>query len=241
MKVLDTPLDNGGGTLNLLRKGFSHLSAKFQMCVFRPESTLNEKRNADYAAVRVRVMRQVHFSTADQRSVDLVFFVNGLPVATAELKTDFTQTVSDAINQYKTSRLPKDPATGAVQPLFVSGARALVHFAVSNDEVWMTTKLAGETTHFLPFNRGTEDGGAGNPLNPDGSRIRVSVGAGAAARRLAEHPGPADVHQARVEHRPDQRQDHRSRRPCGSRGSTSGRRSPNSRPRSPPKASASAT
>ncbi|MCH9731930.1 MAG: DEAD/DEAH box helicase family protein [Actinomycetia bacterium] len=170
VKVLDTPLDNGGGTLNLLRKGFSHLSAKFEMCVFKPESTLNEKRNADYGAVRVRVMRQVHFSTADQRSVDLVLLVNGLPVATAELKTDFTQTVSDAITQYKTSRLPKDPATGARQPLFTSGARALVHFAVSNDEVWMTTKLAGAKTHFLPFNRGAEDGGAGNPLNPNGSR-----------------------------------------------------------------------
>jgi type I restriction enzyme, R subunit len=170
VKVLDTPLENGGGTLNLLRKGFSHLAAKFQMCFFKPESTLNEKRNTNYTAVRVRVMRQVHFSTADQRSVDLVFFVNGLPVATAELKTDFTQTVFNAITQYKTSRLPKDPGTGAIQPLFNCGARALVHFAVSNEEVWMTTTLAGEKTHFLPFNRGTEDGGAGNPLNPNGSR-----------------------------------------------------------------------
>ncbi|WP_024442708.1 type I restriction endonuclease subunit R [Mycobacterium sp. UM_WGJ] len=170
VKVLDTPLENGGGTLNLLRKGFSHLAAKLQMCVFQPESTLNAKRNADYTAVRLRVMRQVHFSTADNRSVDLVFFVNGLPVATAELKTDFTQTVADAITQYRTSRLPKDPATGKWQPLFESGARALVHFAVSNDEVWMTTCLMGEKTHFLPFNRGTETGGAGNPLNPNGSR-----------------------------------------------------------------------
>ncbi|GFG71468.1 type I restriction endonuclease subunit R [Mycolicibacter senuensis] len=170
VKVLDTPLDNGGGTLNVLRKGFSHLAAKFPMCVFKPESTLNAKRNADYAAVRLRVMRQVHFSTSDQRSVDLVFFVNGLPVATVELKTDFTQTVFDAITQYKTSRLPKDPGTGRIQPLFVAGARALVHFAVSNDEVWMTTNLAGASTHFLPFNRGTEAGGAGNPLNPDGSK-----------------------------------------------------------------------
>ncbi len=170
VKVLDTAMDNGGGTLNLLRKGFSHLSSKFQMCVFEPESTLNAKRNADYAAVRVRVMRQVHFSTSDQRSVDLVFFVNGLPVATAELKTDFTQTIANAINQYRTSRQPKDAATGKVQPLFVSGARALVHFAVTEAEVWMTTGLAGEKTHFLPFNRGTEDGGAGNPMNLDGPR-----------------------------------------------------------------------
>jgi len=170
VKVLDTPMDSGGGTLSLLRKGFSHLSGKFSMCVFKPESTLNAKTNADYAAVRVRVMRQVHFSTADQRSVDLVLFVNGLPVATLELKTVFTQTLADAITQYKTSRLPKDPATGAVHPLFVSGARALVHFAVSNDEVAMTTKLAGTATKFLPFNRGGLDGGEGNPPNPNGSK-----------------------------------------------------------------------
>jgi len=163
VKVLDTPMANGGGTLNLLRKGFSHLSAKFQMCQFKPESTLNLVTTADYEAVRVRVMRQVHFSTADQRSVDLVVFVNGLPVATLELKTDFTQSVADAINQYKTTRAPKDPGSNRVQPLFVSGARALVHFAVSNTEVWMTTQLAGDATRFLPFNRGTEDGGAGNP------------------------------------------------------------------------------
>lgn len=170
VKVLDTPLANGGGTLNMLRKGFSHLSAKFDMCVFKPESGLNAKRNADYAAVRLRVMRQVHFSTAGNQTVDLVFFVNGLPVATAELKTELTQTYADAITQYKTSRLPKDPATGKVQSLFVSGARALVHFAVSEEQVWMTTKLAGDTTHFLPFNRGSEDGGAGNPLNENGPR-----------------------------------------------------------------------
>lgn len=170
VKVLDTPMENGGGTLNVLRKPIGHLSAKFAMCVFKPESTLNEKRSADYAAVRLRVMRQVHFSTAGNQTVDLVFFVNGLPVATAELKTELTQTYADAITQYKTSRLPKDSATGKVQPLFVSGARALVHFAVSEEQVWMTTKLAGDKTHFLPFNRADENGGAGNPLNPLGPR-----------------------------------------------------------------------
>lgn len=168
VKALDTPMENGGGTLNLLRNGFSHLTAKFQLCQFKPESTLNAKTVENYEAVRVRVMRQVHFSTADQRSVDLVLFVNGLPVATLELKTDFTQSITHAIEQYRT-RLPKDTGTGKVQPLFVSGARAVVHFAVSNDEAWMTTKLAGAKTYFLPFNRGTEDGGAGNPLNPHGS------------------------------------------------------------------------
>ncbi|MEU8381617.1 type I restriction endonuclease [Streptosporangium sp. NPDC048865] len=169
VKVLDTPMENGGGTLNVLRNGFSHMAAKFQVCQFKPESTLNAKTVANYGKVRVRVMRQVHFSTADQRSVDLVLLVNGLPVATLELKTDFTQTVEDAKTQYKTSRLPKDLGTNKVQPLFEFGSRALVHFAVSNDEIWMTTKLAGDKTHFLPFNRGTEDGAAGNPLNPNGS------------------------------------------------------------------------
>ncbi|CAN5296561.1 DEAD/DEAH box helicase family protein [soil metagenome] len=169
VKALDTPMENGGGTLNLLRNGFSHLTAKLQVCQFKPESTLNAKTVENYEAVRVRVMRQVHFSTADQRSVDLVLLVNGLPVATLELKTDFTQSITHAIEQYRTTRLPKDAGTGKVQPLFVSGARAVVHFAVSNDEVWMTTKLAGPKTFFLPFNRGTEEGGAGNPLNLYGS------------------------------------------------------------------------
>ncbi|UCA47982.1 DEAD/DEAH box helicase family protein [Streptomyces sp. WA6-1-16] len=169
VKLLTIDMENGGGTLNVLRHGFKHLSARFRMCQFMPESTLNAKTVEDYGKVRLRVMRQVHFSTADQRSVDLVFFINGLPVATAELKTDFTQTVEDAKQQYRNSRHPKDPGTKHVQPLFTSGRGALVHFAVSNDEVWMTTKLASEKTVFLPFNRGTEDGGAGNPLNPEGS------------------------------------------------------------------------
>ena len=103
-------MENGGGTLNVLRKGFSHLAAKFQMCAVQARvDAQREDGQADYGAVRVRVMRQVHFSTADQRSVDLVLFVNGLPVATLELKTDFTQTVADAIEQYKTTRLPEGP------------------------------------------------------------------------------------------------------------------------------------
>jgi type I restriction enzyme R subunit len=169
VKVLDTPMSSGGGTLHALRVGFRHVGAAFRLCQFRPESTLNAATVEDYEKVRLRVMRQVHFSTADQRSVDLVFFVNGLPVATAELKTDFTQSVGDAIAQYRDTRQPQDPKTRKRQPLFESGARALVHFAVSNDEVWMTTRLRGDATHFLPFNRGTESGGAGNPINPHGS------------------------------------------------------------------------
>lgn len=90
------------------------------------------------------------------------------PVATLELKTVFTQTVAEAVTRCKTSWRPKDPGAGAAHPLFVSGARALAHFAVSDDEVMMTTKLAGAATHFLPFNRGGPGGGAGDPPNPGG-------------------------------------------------------------------------
>jgi type I restriction enzyme R subunit len=168
VKVLDTPLEAGGGTLNVLRKGFSHIAARFNMAQFKPESTLNPATVQRYQQMRLRVMRQVHYSTATRHSLDLVLFVNGLPVATLELKTDFTQAITDAIKQYKQNRPVKDPATGRPQPLFGFGTRALVHFAVSNDEVWMTTKLAGDKTHFLPFNRGSTDGGAGNPPAADG-------------------------------------------------------------------------
>jgi type I restriction enzyme R subunit len=163
VKVLDTPLESGGGTLNALRRGFSHIAARFDMCQFAPETSLNPATVERYGKVRLRVMRQVHYSTATKHSLDLVLFVNGLPVATLELKTDFTQSVTDAIEQYKTARPVKDPVTGKPQPLFGFGTRALVHFAVSNDEVWMTTRLAGGQTHFLPFNRGSLDYGAGNP------------------------------------------------------------------------------
>ncbi|KLL09505.1 hypothetical protein FrCorBMG51_24460, partial [Protofrankia coriariae] len=98
------------------------------------------------------MMRQVRFSTADQRSLDLVFFVNGLPVATVELKTDFTQSLDEAISQYRKDRRPV--TNGRPEPLLSFGHRALVHFAVSNDLAAMTTRLEGEKTHFLPFNIG---------------------------------------------------------------------------------------
>lgn len=163
-KRLDTPMSHGGGTLNVLRRPVSHVNATLRMCQFKPATTLNSKTVEDYAKVRLRVMRQVHFSPAkgDNRAIDLVFFVNGLPVATLELKTYFKQEVRSAIDQYKHDRAPK------AQPLLGHGNRALVHFAVDDDEVWMTTRLAGPKTFFLPFNRGTADGGKGNPPNPHG-------------------------------------------------------------------------
>ncbi|MDP9820334.1 type I restriction endonuclease subunit R [Nocardioides massiliensis] len=159
--ALDKPLEHGGGTLNILRNGVQYIGGgRLKLAQFRPETTLNATTNAHYAAMRVRVMRQVHFSTADQRSIDLVFFVNGLPVATVELKTDFTQSLDEAIQQYRRHRNPM--TNGRPEPLLSFGHRALVHFAVSNDLAAMTTKLEGEKTHFLPFNTGY-DAGAGNP------------------------------------------------------------------------------
>ena len=169
VKVLDTPMEHGGGTLNALRKPIGHVSARFSLCEFQPETTRNQSTLDRFEKNRVRVMRQVHYSTAHSNSIDLVLFVNGLPVATIELKTDFTQSVEHAKRQYKKDRLPRDPKTGHVEPLLGFGTRALVHFAVSNDEVWMTTRLAGNDTHFLPFNMGDGESGT-NPPNPSGSR-----------------------------------------------------------------------
>jgi type I restriction enzyme, R subunit len=161
---LDTPMVNGGGTLKVLRGSVAAIGVKFQMCQFAPPTTKNEETVEMYRKVRVRVIRQVHFSPikGDNRTIDLVLFVNGLPVATLELKTDFKQNIADAIRQYKKDRDPKG------EPLLEFGRRALVHFAVSDSEVWMTTKLEGKDTYFLPFNKGHNDG-AGNPPNPNGA------------------------------------------------------------------------
>ncbi|MFF0820593.1 type I restriction endonuclease subunit R [Micromonospora haikouensis] len=159
--ALDKPLEHGGGTLNILRGGVQYIGGgRLKMAQFRPETSLNATTNEQYTAMRVRVMRQVHFSTADRRSIDLVFFVNGLPVATVELKTDFTQSLDEAINQYRQNRRPL--TNGRPEPLLSFGHRALVHFAVSNDRAAMSTKLEGEKTQFLPFDMGYESG-SGNP------------------------------------------------------------------------------
>lgn len=161
-KVLDTSYDTGGGTVRLLRTGVSHLNAKLRMCQFRPDSGLNLKTVDAYSKVRVRVMRQVHYTTTHTGSIDLALFVNGIPVATLELKTDFTQSIADAIRQYRHDRDPKG------EPLLTTISGAVVHFAVSDSEVFMTTRLAGDKTRFLPFNLG-DGGGKGNPPNPNGA------------------------------------------------------------------------
>lgn len=157
------------GSLALLRHGFKDVNARFQLCQFKPTHGLNQETLERYRRVRCRVVRQVRYSLSNEKSIDLVLFVNGIPVATIEVKTDFTQTVNDAIRQYKHDRKTKDPATKKEEPLLAFKRRSLVHFAVSSDEVHMTTELKGAATEFLPFNLGNDEG-AGNPVNPDGYR-----------------------------------------------------------------------
>lgn len=151
------------GTLDVLRSGIDMMGLKAQLSLaqFAPASAMNPDIVARYQANRLRAIRQVRYSKANENCIDLVLFLNGIPVATAELKTDFTQTVGDAIDQYKFDRNPKG------EPLLTFASGALVHFAVSNRDVMMTTKLAGGATRFLPFNRGNH-GGAGNPANGPG-------------------------------------------------------------------------
>jgi type I restriction enzyme R subunit len=115
---------------------------------------------------RLRVVRQVKYSLTNENCIDLVLFLNGIPVATAELKSDFTQSVKDAVDQYRFDRDPK-PKGSSSEPLLSFPMGALVHFAVSNTEVQMTTKLEGAATRFLPFNQGC-GGGAGNVPTVDG-------------------------------------------------------------------------
>lgn len=158
------------GTLSVLRQGIDLLGLKqtLKLAEFRPALGINPDILARYAQNRLRVVRQVRYSLHNQNSIDLVLFLNGLPMATIELKTDFKQSVRDAIDQYRFDREPK-PKGQPAEPLLSFPGGALVHFAVSDSEVYMTTKLDGAATSFLPFNLG-DHGGAGNPTNPSGHR-----------------------------------------------------------------------
>lgn len=151
-----------GGLLGTLREGFKYAqtnarSAAFgPMVAFPPANPLSVSAAKRAQENRLRIIRQVHFDPSSNETIDLVATVNGIPVATFELKTDNTQTVNDAIKQYRKDRVPSK-SRRILQP-----GRVLVHFAVSNDEVYMTTALKGNDTRFLPFNQGHE-GAGGNP------------------------------------------------------------------------------
>jgi type I restriction enzyme, R subunit len=153
-------MDNQG-SLHVLRHGFKSYGQAFKAAYFRPAHRMNPESEKLYQANRLTVTRQVLYSTTSSKSLDLVLSVNGIPVATAELKNPLTrQNVDDAIYQYRNDRDPKEL-------MFQFKKRALVHFAVDPDAVYMTTRLKEKETTFLPFNQG--DGtGAGNPDNPNG-------------------------------------------------------------------------
>jgi type I restriction enzyme R subunit len=157
------------GTLDLLRHGIELLGLRqpLSLAQFRPSLAMNPEILAKYAANRLRVVRQVHYSVHNENSFDLVLFLNGVPIATAELKSDFTQSVEDAVDQYRFDRAPRPKGQSAAEPLLSFPNGALVHFAVSNMAVMMTTKLNGAGTRFLPFNQG-DGGAAGNPPNKKG-------------------------------------------------------------------------
>lgn len=156
------------GSLSVLRHGFKFYGKTFRLATFKPAHGLNDEVLAQYQANRLTLTRQVACHPGDHSTVDLVFAVNGLPVATCELKNPWTgQSWRHAVRQYQEDRNPRTP-------LFAFKERALVHFAADPDEVHMTTRLAGAKTFFLPFNRGSHPGavqcGAGNPQHASGYR-----------------------------------------------------------------------
>lgn len=156
------------GSLHVLRHGFKFYGKLFRLAYFKPAHALSPDVLELYAQNQLTVTRQVPCHPGDHSTTDMVLAVNGLPVATIELKNPGThQTWRHAIKQYQTDRDPR-------APLFDFKKRALVHFAADPDEVWMTTRLAKEKTFFLPFNRGSHPGqiqcGAGNPQHASGYR-----------------------------------------------------------------------
>ncbi|MDX3934760.1 DEAD/DEAH box helicase family protein [Stenotrophomonas sp.] len=168
------------GTLDVLRHGFKLPAVKVELCSFQPDHGMNPDTLKRYQCNRLRVVPEVSYSphARDAASggpsynprLDLVLFVNGIPTATLELKSEFKQSVENAKRQYRQDRPVKDSLTRKPEPLLTFKRGALVHFAVGQNEVAMTTKLAGKDTFFLPFNLGSEEGGAGNPMPEDDSQ-----------------------------------------------------------------------
>ena len=152
---------NNRGMIDVLRHGIKDYGVYLDLAYFQPDSKLNEKTVKLYEKNRISVTRQVHYSIKNENSIDMLICINGLPVVVLELKNPFTgQTYEDAIIQYKKDRSPNEL-------LFQFKKRTIVFFAVDTEEVYMTTRLSGDKTFFLPFNKG-RDGGCGNPDNPNG-------------------------------------------------------------------------
>lgn len=154
------------GLLYVLRHGFKHRGIHFKVCYFKPESTLNDTDNELYGMNSITCNRQWYYTDKSRNSVDMVIAVNGIPVFAFELKNQYTgQTVENAKTQWMYDRDPRERC-------FQFNKRILAYFCVDHTDVYMTTKLDGKKTYFLPFNQGSNgagnDGGAGNPENEYG-------------------------------------------------------------------------
>lgn len=144
------------GTIDVIRHGITDLGVDIRLAYFKPGSSMNKSAMALYNQNVLQITRQVKYSSLNENSIDVVIFLNGLPIITIELKNPLTgQTYKNAIAQYCNDRNPREL-------LLSFKKRVLVHFAVDTEEVWMTTKLDKLDTTFIPFNRG-DNNGAGNP------------------------------------------------------------------------------
>jgi type I restriction enzyme R subunit len=144
------------GVIDVLRNGVKDRGSNFNLVYFEPKSGLNKEHQELYKQNQLVVVRQLHYSLKIENSIDMVLFVNGIPIVTMELKNELTnQNILNSEKQYRKDRDPKEP--------LLTFQRCIVHFCVDNDKVSMTTELRGEKTFFLPYNKGIE-----NPMNPNG-------------------------------------------------------------------------
>lgn len=174
LKSLERDLKNKG-TLWALRNQIKDRGAKFNLCCFKPDHALNPDATIRYEQNILRVVPELVYSpNGYDGRLDLTLFVNGIPVATCELKSEFKQSIENAKVQYMKDRQPKDPITKKAEPLLTFKRGALVHFAVSQYNVAMTTCLAGKKTFFLPFDQGTSEGGQGNDTPTDESEYATA-------------------------------------------------------------------
>ncbi len=169
------------GALQVLRHGFKCYGRTLHIAIFKAAHTLNPDLETHYQANQLTITRQLQYRKPDKKSkttyrtnsgtthgiIDLTLSLNGIPIVTLELKNPLTgQTADHAKTQYRNDRDPREP-------IFEFKRRTLAHFAVDTEVVWMTTRLAGTATTFLPFNQGHQ-GGAGNPPDPNGNRYRTA-------------------------------------------------------------------
>lgn len=138
------------GLIDVLRKGIKDRGCNFRLLYFQPKNNLNKEHQELYQKNRFVIVRQLHYSTKNENSIDIGLFINGLPFLTMELKNQLTnQTIIDSERQYRYDRDPKEP--------LLQFQRCIVHFCVDNDKVSMTTRLSGDKTRFLPYNKGIEN------------------------------------------------------------------------------------